>query len=69
MKDKYIITAISKLMMGRVEISGPMEKEQAEQRLQREIENRRHQRYQVYTHLRVERRRPVQLQLKFDDYE
>lgn len=69
MMDKFVITAISKLMRGRVEISGPMEEEQAKARLQREIENRRHQRYQVYSHLRVERRLPVQLNLKFEDYE
>lgn len=69
MKDKFVITAISKLMRGRVEISGPMEREQAEERLQRERENRRHQRYQVYLHLRVERRLPVQLNLRFEDNE
>lgn len=69
MMDKFVITAISKLMRGRVEITGPMEEEQAKARLQREIENRRYQRYQVYSHLRVERRQPVQLNLKFEDYD
>lgn len=69
MKDKFVITAISKIMRGRVEISGPMEEDQAKARLQRENENRRYQRYQVYTHLRVERRQPVQLNLTFEDYE
>lgn len=69
MKDQFVITAISKLMGGRVEISGPMEENQAKERLDREKENRRHQRYQVYSHLRVERRLPVQLNLKFEDYE
>lgn len=69
MKDKFVITAISKLMRGRIDISGPMEKEQAEARLQREIENRRRQRYQVYSHLRVEKQQPVQLNIKFEDYE
>lgn len=69
MKDKFVITAISKLMRGRVEISGPMEENQAKERLEREKENRRHQRYQVYTHLRVERRLPVQLNLIFEDNE
>lgn len=69
MKDQFVITAISKLMGGRVEISGPMEENQAKERLEREKENRRHQRYQVYSHLRAERRLPVQLNLKFEDYE
>lgn len=69
MHKDYVITAISRLSGCRVEISGPMPKERAEERLQRENESRRRQRYQVYKRLRVERRLPVQLTLKFKDNE
>lgn len=44
-----------------------MPKEVAEARLQREIESRRYQKYQPYKQLRVEKRLPVQLLLKFDE--
>lgn len=66
MKDRFVITAISKLMRGRVEISGPMPEEMARERLNRELDSRKRQKYQVYSKLRVERVQPVQLSLKFE---
>lgn len=41
----------------------------AEERLEREKSNRRYQRYQTHSRLRIERMLPVQLLLKFDDYD
>lgn len=42
---KYVITAINALTGNREQISGPMEKEDAQERLQRDIDNRRRQKY------------------------
>lgn len=68
MKDQpYVITAISRLTGDRVEISGPMSKDMAEQRLAREIESRKRQRFPTYTRLRVERILPTQLTIQFND--
>lgn len=69
MKDKWVVTAINKLMGHREEISGPMTMEAAQERLQREVSNRKYQRYQTHSRLRVERRLPEQLIIKFNDYE
>lgn len=64
---KYVITGINVLTGCREEISGPMEEQAARARLEREIESRRHQRYQPHKRLRVEKRLPVQLSIKFDE--
>lgn len=70
MKDeKWVVTAVNKLTRIREEISGPMSQEMAEERCRREIDNRRHQRYQTHTRLRVERRLPVQLTFQFKSNE
>lgn len=63
----YVITAISILTGDRVEISGPMSKDMAEQRLAREVESRKRQRFPTYTRLRVERRLPTQLTIQFSE--
>lgn len=68
-REEFVITAISRLTGDRVEISGPMPHDAAVARLQRELDSRRRQRYPIYTRLRVERRLPVQLTIKFNDYE
>lgn len=68
-REEYVITAISRLTGDRVEISGPMPHDAAEARLQRELDSRRRQRYPTYTRLRVEKRLPVQLTIKFSDHE
>lgn len=70
MKDeKWVVTAVNKLTRVREEISGPMSQEMADERCRREIDNRRHQRFQTHTRLRVEKRLPVQLTLQFNSNE
>lgn len=64
---KYIITGKNKLTGLRDQLSGAMEKETAEVRLEREKENRKYQRYQPYTHLKIERYESVQLTIKFEE--
>lgn len=64
-QEQWVVTAINRLTRTREEISGPMTREQAEERLQREITNRKYQRYQTHQRLRVEKRIPVQLTLQF----
>lgn len=68
-RERYVITGINALTGQREELSGPMDEDSARARLEREIANRRYQRYQPYKRLRVERRLPVQLTLKFQDHE
>lgn len=68
-RDRYVITGINALTGQREELSGPMDEDAARARLEREIANRRYQRYQAHTRLRVERRLPVQLTLNFQDHE
>lgn len=68
-RDLYVITGINALTGQREELSGPMDEDAAKARLEREIANRRFQRYQAHKRLRVERRLPVQLTLKFQDHE
>lgn len=65
--DKWVITGLNRLIRCREEISGHMDREAAEARLQREVENRRYQRYQTHVRLRVEKRLPVQLSIKFEE--
>ena len=67
--DRYVITGINVLSGQREELSGPMPEDVAKARLEREIMNRRYQRYQAHKKLRVERRLPVQLTIKFQDHE
>lgn len=66
-EDSYVITAVNVLTGQREEISGSMPEEAARERLAREIESRKRQRYQPHKKLRVEKRLPVQLTLKFED--
>lgn len=66
-EQRYVITAISRLTGDRVEISGPMSKEMAENRLAREVESRKRQRFPTYTRLRVEKRLPTQLTIQFNE--
>lgn len=69
MKDeRYVITGINCLTGRREELSRPMAKEAAEERLQREQESRRRQRFAAHKKLRVELRLPVQLTFNFEDY-
>lgn len=68
-EETYVITGINVLSGLREELSGPMTESAARARLERETESRRRQKYQPYKRLRVERRLPVQLTLKFEAYE
>ena len=68
-RSTYVITGVNVLTRQRDELSGPMDEDSARVRLEREIANRRYQRYQPYIKLRVERRLPVQLTIKFQDHE
>lgn len=66
---KYIITAVNKLTGNREQISGPMLEEEASQRLQREIANRKFQRYKTHTGLKIEPYDAVQLTFNFNEHE
>lgn len=68
-KRKFIITGINKLTGNREQISGPMLEEEASQRLQREIANRRFQRYKTHTGLKIEPYDAVQLTFNFNEHE
>lgn len=67
--DTWVITAVNCLTGYREEISGGMTREAAEQRLEREKTNRRYQRYKSHRNLRIEKRLPTQLSIKFVEYE
>lgn len=66
MAEKFIITGRSRLDGNRVQISRPMTHEEALARLDREVQNRKRQKYPAYTRLKVERLEAVQLCLNFD---
>lgn len=53
----------------RDQLSRAMTKEEAQERLEREIASRRYQRYQPHTRLRVEHLEPVQLTFNFNENE
>jgi hypothetical protein len=67
--EKWVITGVNVLTKCREEISGPMSREAAEARCEREKINRSYQRYKTHNRLRVEKRLPVQLTIKFNEYE
>lgn len=69
MGRKYIITGINQLTGLRDQLSGPMDEDQARARLEREIANRKRQRYQPYKRLRLEHYDAVQLTLQFAPYD
>lgn len=70
MKDpKYIITGRNELTKQREQLSRPMGQEEVQQRLEREIQNRRNQKYAAHTRLRIERLDAVQLTIQFEPYE
>lgn len=65
----YIITGVNQLTHRREQLSRPMTRQQAEERLEREIANRKYQRYAAHTRLKIERLEAVQLTFRFDDNE
>lgn len=66
---QYIITGINRLTKERDQISRAMSKEEAQERLSRELENRKHQKYAAHTRLRIEPLVAVQLTIQFKDYD
>lgn len=66
---KWIITGVNRLTHQREQLSRPMDEQEASERLQREIANRKFQRYQPHTRLKMERLEAVQLTLQFKDYD
>lgn len=64
-EPQYVITGISRLTGEREEISRPMDEDEAQIRLDRELKNRKRHKYPAYTRLRIERRLPVQLSINF----
>lgn len=70
MKPKqYIITGINQLTQKREQLSRPMGEEEARQRLEREIANRKLQRYAAHKRLRIEVYDSVQLTFNFLPYD
>lgn len=63
----FIITGINRLSARREQISRPMTEEEAQERLQREVANRKYQRYQAHTRLKIERYEAVQLTINFNE--
>lgn len=68
-EPRYIITGRNELTKQWEQLSRPMSKEEAQQRLEREIQNRRNQRYAAHTRLRIELLDAVQLTIQFDSHE
>lgn len=66
-QEQWVVTGISRLTGYRDEISRPMSEQEARARLERELQNRRHQKFPAYTRLRVEKRLPIQLTLNFSN--
>lgn len=66
---KWIITGVNRLTHQREQLSHPMDAQEAAERLQREVANRKYQRYQPHTRLKIERLDAVQLTLQFNDHE
>lgn len=66
---RYILTGISRLTGAREQISRPMAEEEARALLENKKRTRRHRAHTAYTRLRAERMQPIQLTLKFKDYE
>lgn len=54
-EPKFIITGINQLTHRREQLSRPMGEQEASERLQREIANRKYQRQVAHTRLKIER--------------
>lgn len=70
MAPKYVITAYSRLLRYRVEISKPVLLEDAVKLLEnyKRSSSLPHGR-RLYIHPKIERKQPIQLTLKFENYE
>lgn len=70
MKPKrYIITGINQLTLKREQLSRPMPEDEAKERLEREIANRKLQRYAAHKRLKIEPYEAVQLTFNFLPYD
>lgn len=68
-EPKFIITGINQLTRRREQLSRPMGEQEASERLQREIANRKYQRHAAHTRLKMERLDAVQLTITFNEHE
>lgn len=68
-EPKFIITGINQLTHLREQLSRPMSEQEASERLQREVANRKFQRHAAHTRLKMERLDAVQLTINFNDHE
>lgn len=68
-QDRFVITAYSRLYRQRVIISPAVARETAESLLEKERSRKRKRGPRPYIHLRIERQQPIQLTIKFNDYE
>lgn len=66
---QYIITGVNRLTGLRDQLSRPMTEEEAQLRLEREQANRKYQRYQPHTKLKIERLEARQLTIQFKEDE
>lgn len=67
-EPKFIITGINQLTHLREQLSRPMSEQEASERLQREVANRKFQRHSAHTRLKMERLDAVQLTINFNDH-
>lgn len=68
-EPRWIITGVNQLTGKREQLSRPMSEQEASERLQREVANRRCQRYAAHTRLKMERLVAVQLTINWNEYE
>lgn len=66
-QDKWIITGRSTLTGCRDQLSRPMGEQEAHDRLERELQNRKYHTHPAYTRLKVERLEAVQLTINWNE--
>lgn len=66
-KDKFIITGRSTLTGCRDQLSRAMGEQEAHDRLERELQNRKYHKHPAYTQLKVERLEAVQLTINWNE--
>lgn len=65
-QDKWIITGRNTLTGCRDQLSRPMGEQEAHDRLERELQNRKYHKHPAYTRLKVERLEAVQLTIQWE---
>ncbi len=68
-RERFIITAYSRLTKMREAISPELSIETAEQMLEKERSRKRRRGPRPFIRLKIEKVKPVQLRIKFNDYE